>query len=86
MYGKIGKEIEEILSTIRKNHRNRTNKRWVCPNHVHLYVAISLKMSISVMSKLKGKSVLMIFDRHLEYKDKYGRYFWARGYYAETIG
>ena len=45
MYGKIGKEIEEILSTIRKNHRNRTNKRWVCPNHVHLYVAISLKMS-----------------------------------------
>ena len=38
------------------------------------------------MSKLKGKSALMIFDRHPEYRDKYGRHFWARGYYAETIG
>ena len=36
--------------------------------------------------KLKGKSALMIFDRHPEYRDKYGRHFWARGYYAETIG
>lgn len=44
-------------------------------------------MSISdVMSKLKGKSALMIFDRHPAYRDKYGRHFWARGYYAETIG
>lgn len=44
-------------------------------------------MSISdVMSKLKGKSALMIFDRHPEYRGKYGRHFWARGYYAETIG
>ena len=44
-------------------------------------------MSISdVMSKLKGKSALMIFDRHPEYREKYGRHFWARGYYAEIIG
>ena len=71
MYGKIGKLI----------------KGGVCPNHVHLYVSIPPKMSISeVMSKLKGKSALMIFDRHPEYRDKYGRHFWARGYYAETIG
>ena len=34
----------------------------------------------------KSKSALMIFDRHPEYRDKYGRHFWARGYYAETIG
>jgi len=62
-------------------------KGGVCPNHVHLYVSIPPKMSISeVMSKLKGKSALMIFDRHPEYRDKYGRHFWARGYYAETIG
>ncbi len=59
----------------------------ICPNHVHLYVSIPPKMSISdVMSKLKGKSALIIFDRHPEYRDKYGRHFWARGYYAETIG
>ena len=52
-----------------------------------MYISIPPKMSLSmVMSKLKGKSALMIFDRHPEYRDRYGRHFWARGYYAETIG
>ena len=56
-------------------------------DHVHMYVSIPPKFSISkVMSKLKGKSALMIFDRHPDYRDRYGRHFWARGYYVETIG
>ena len=41
---------------------------------------------LDVVSKLKGKSALMIFDRHPEYRNKYGGHFWARGYYVETIG
>lgn len=87
MYGKIGKEVGEILSTVCKITGVKLIKGGVCQNHVHLYVSIPPKMSISeVMSKLKGKSALMIFDRHPEYRDKYGRHFWARGYYAETIG
>lgn len=87
MYGKIGKEIGEILSMVCKITGIELIKGGVCPNHVHLYVSIPLKMSVSgAMSKLKGKSALMIFDRHPEYRDKYGRHFWARGYYAETIG
>ena len=45
----------------------------VCPDHVHMYVSIPPKMSISsVVSKIKGKSALMIFDRHPEYRDKIG--------------
>ena len=52
-----------------------------------MYISIPPKMSLSmVMSKLKGKSALMIFDRHPEYRDRYGRHFWARGYYVATIG
>lgn len=87
MYGKIGKEIGEILSMVCKITGIELIKGGVSPNHVHLYVSIPPKMSVSgVMSKLKGKSALMIFDRHPEYRDKYGRHFWARGYYAETIG
>ena len=86
MYGKIGKEVGEILSTVCKIAGVKLIKGGVCPNHVHLYVSIPPKMSISeVMSKLKGKSALMIFDRHPEYRDKYGRHFGARGYYAETV-
>lgn len=85
MYGAIGKEVGEILSTVCKITGVKLIKGGVCPNHVHLYVSIPLKMSVSdVMSKLKRKSALMIFDRHSEYRDKYGRHFWARGYYAET--
>lgn len=87
MYGRIGKEIGEILSTVCKISDIQLIKGGVCPDHVHLYASIPPKMSISnVMSKLKGKSALMIFDRHPEYRDKYGRRFWARGYYVETIG
>ena len=78
MYGKIGKEVGEILSTVCKITGVKLIKGGV---------SIPPKMSISeVMSKLKGKSALMIFDRHPEYRDKYGRHFWARGYYAEKIG
>ena len=45
-------------------------------------------MSVSsFMGYLKGKSSLMIFDRHANLKYKYGnRHFWARGYYVDTVG
>jgi len=87
MYGKIEKEIGEILSMVCKITGIELIRGEVCPNHVHMYVAILPKMNVSeVISKVKGKSAWMIFDRHLEYRDKCGRHFWARGYDAETIG
>lgn len=58
------------------------------PDHVHLYVKIPPKYSVSeVMGYLKGKSSLMIFDRHANLRYKYGnRHFWCRGYYVDTVG
>jgi putative transposase len=39
------------------------------------------------MGYLKGKSSLMIFDRHANMKNRYGnRHFWCRGYYVDTVG
>ena len=60
----------------------------VCIDHIHMYVAIPPKMSVSdFMSYLKGKSSLMLFDRHPEYRNKWGeRHFWSRGYYVSTVG
>lgn len=57
-------------------------------NHIHLYVKIPPKYSVSeVMGYLKGKSSLMTFDRHANLKYKYGnRHFWCRGYYVDTVG
>ena len=58
------------------------------PDHVHMFVSIPPKYSESeVMGYLKGKSSLMIFDRHANLKYKYGnRHFWCRGYYVDTVG
>ena len=57
-------------------------------DHIHLLVSIPPKMSISsFMGYLKGKRALMIFDRHANFKYKYGnRHFWLWGYYVSTVG
>ena len=59
-----------------------------CPNHIHLYVSIPPKQSVSsFMRYLKGKSTLLIFERHANLKYKYGnRTFWCRGDYVTTVG
>ena len=58
------------------------------PDHVHILVSIPPKYSVSqFMGYLKGKSSLMIFDRHANLKYKFGnRHFWAEGYYVSTVG
>ena len=56
-------------------------------DHVHMLVMIPPKLSVSsFMGYLKGKSTLMIYDRHPELQSKWDKAFWARGYYVETIG
>jgi len=59
-----------------------------CPDHIHMLISIPPKYSVSqIMGYLKGKSSLMIFDRHVNLKYKYGnRHFWARGYFVDTVG
>ena len=59
----------------------------VCPDHIHILVEIPPKIAVSsFMGYLKGKSTLMIYDRHPELQSKWDKAFWARGYYVETIG
>ena len=59
----------------------------VCKDHIHLCVCIPPKLSVSsFMGYLKGKSTLMIYDRHPELQSKWDKAFWARGYYVATIG
>ena len=58
--------------------------KWNCKYHI----VFTPKYSVSeIMGYLKGKSSLMIFDRHANLKYKYGnRHFWCRGYYVDTVG
>lgn len=58
------------------------------PDHIHMLVSIPPKYAVSdFMGYLKGKSALMIFDRHANLKYKFGnRHFWSEGYYVSTVG
>lgn len=57
-------------------------------DHIHMLVKIPPKLAVSsIMGYLKGKSSLMIFEKHANLKYKYGnRNFWAKGYYVSTVG
>lgn len=59
-----------------------------CPDHIHMLISVPPHMSVAqFMEYLKGKSSLMIFDRHANLKYKYGsKNFWCRGYYVDTVG
>lgn len=87
LYGNLRTDVRDILKKVCEIEGIQLIQGAVCADHVHMYVSIPPKMSISTaMSKLKGKSALMIFDKYPKYRDKNGRHFWARGYYVETIG
>ncbi len=69
--------------------KSLSHSAWKCQvSEVNLYqVSIPPKMSISAfMGYLKGKSTLMIYDRHPNLQNKWNKAFWARGYYVATIG
>ena len=88
MYGQLKKDLVEILKKLCEMKQIQLIDGAVCKDHVHMYVAIPSKLSVSdFMSYLKGKSTLMLFDKHPEYRAKRGdKHFWARGYYVATVG
>ena len=87
MYGKVRADMREILRTLCNYKKVEIIEGAVCKDHVHLCVSIPPKICLSeFMGYLKGKSALMIHDRHPEMGNKWNREFWARGYYVSTIG
>lgn len=88
IYGKIKVDIGKILRQLCDQKGIEIIEAELCPDHVHMLLAIPPKYSVAqVMGYLKGKSSLMIFDRHANMKYKYGnRHFWCRGYYVDTVG
>ena len=87
MYGKVRTDVREIIKILCRYKKVEIIEGAVCVDHVHLCVSIPPKIAISeFMGYLKGKSALMIFDKHPELGNKFERDFLARGYYVSTIG
>ena len=88
IYGQLKRDIANILSMLCKRKGVKIVEAEVCPDHIHMLVEIPPSISVSsFVGYLKGKSTLMIFERHANLKYKYGnRHFWCRGYYVDTVG
>ena len=88
IYGKIKADVGKILRELCDRKGIEIIEAECCSDHVHMLVGIPPKWSVSqIMGYLKGKSSLMIFDRHANLKYRYGnRHFWCRGYYVDTVG
>ncbi|MDE5681514.1 MAG: IS200/IS605 family transposase [Mailhella sp.] len=87
IYLKLKEDIGKILRQLCEQKKVSIIEATACIDHVHMLVSIPPNLSVSAfMGYLKGKSSLMIFDRHANLKYKYGnRHFWCRGYYVDTV-
>jgi len=88
IYGKIKTDIGVILRKLCEYKGVEIIEANLCSDHIHMLVSIPPKLSVaSFVGYLKGKSSLMIFDRHANLKYKYGnRQFWCKGYFVDTVG
>ncbi len=88
IYGKLKQDVGKILRELCERKDVQIIEAECCKDHVHMLVQIPPKYSVAeIMGYLKGKSSLIIFDRHANLKYKYGnRHFWCRGYYVDTVG
>ena len=88
IYNQYKSSIRDILRELCNHKGVEIIEGHLMIDHVHMLVSIPPKLSVSaVMGYLKGKSALMIFDKHANLKYRYGnRHFWAEGYYVTTVG
>ena len=88
IYKDIKRDVGKILRQLCEYKGIEIIEAELCSDHVHMLVKIPPKYSVSqIAGYLKGKSSIMIFDRHANLKYKYGnRKFWCTGYYVSTVG
>ena len=88
IYYQLLKDIQKIIKDLCKWKGIEILEGHMMSDHIHLLLSIPPKYSVSqIMGYLKGKSAMMIFERHANLKYKFGnRHFWAEGYYVSTVG
>ena len=88
IYNQYRENLQDIIRTLCRYKGVEILEGHMMSDHVHLVLSIPPKISVSsFMGYLKGKSALMMFERHANLKYKFGnRHFWAEGYYVSTVG
>ena len=88
IYGQLRKDIGKILRNLCARKGVEIIEANACQDYIHMLVSIPPKIAVaSFLGYLKGKSSLLIFERHAQLKYRYGnRKFWCKGYYVDTVG
>lgn len=88
IYNQYRKSLEEMLRQLCSYKGVEIHEGHLMPDYVHMLVSIPSKLSASsFIGYLKGKSALMMFDKHVNLKYKFcNRRFWSEGYYVSTVG
>lgn len=90
MYGQLRREVVEILKDlVDREDGVEIVEGSACPDHIHICLRIPPKYAVrEVVGRLKGRSSIMLYERHPEWRRATGRdkTLWARGYYVSTVG
>ncbi|EGO9262703.1 IS200/IS605 family transposase, partial [Enterococcus faecalis] len=88
IYGQLRRDIGKILRKLCEMKEVEIIEAHAMPDHIHMLVRIPPKLSVSgFMGFLKGRSAVIIHERHANLKYNYGnRSFWSKGYYVSTVG
>ena len=88
IYGQLRQDIGKILRKLCEMKEIEIIEAHAMPDHIHMLVRIPPKLSVSgFMGFLKGRSAVIIHERHANLKYNYGnRSFWSKGYYVSTVG
>lgn len=88
IYGQLRQDIGKLLRNLCARKGVEIIEANACQDHIHMLVSIPPKIAVaSFLGYLKGKSSLLIFERHAQLKYRYGnRKFWCKGYYVDTVG
>ena len=88
LFGQIRKEMGEVFHRLARQKESLIEEGHLMPDHVHMMISIPPKYAVSqVIGFIKGKSAIHIARMYAGRKRNYvGQSFWARGYFASTVG
>ena len=88
LFGQIRNELGKVFWTLALQRESFIEEGHIMVDHVHMMISIPTKYSVAqVVGYIKGKSAIHIARTYLGRKQNYpGQHFWARGYFASTVG
>jgi len=88
LYGELRKYLGEVFHDLARQHECKIEEGHLMPDHVHMMISVPPKYSLAeVIGFIKGKSAIAIARTYMGRKKNFtGQHFWARGYFASTVG